>query len=140
MRSLCLSLLTGNTGEAHYELSLPPGWSGRSLHTAITSCQRVDGLVEDPDVVPLVRVGGPHANASNLVDLEDVGVLVPGAEVAALIKSSHSSHIRTAPNAGHRPQDVLDKVEHHHYTAPSHSLSENGPADSGRESEGTESD
>ena len=47
-------------------------------------------LVEDPDPVPLVGVGGPHAGGGDLVDLEHVGLLVPGAQVAAAVKILHS--------------------------------------------------
>ena len=104
----------------------------------IETLQSVDGLVEHPDVVPLVGVGGPHADASYLVDLEDVGVLVPRTEVATLIKAGHSwqeesdkpsqlttdftSHIGTATKAGHRPQAAVDEVEQQQHTQSPHSV------------------
>ena len=50
----------------------------------------IDCLVEDPDIVPLVSVGCSHTGSANLINLEHVGVLVPGSQVSALIKASHT--------------------------------------------------
>ena len=50
----------------------------------------VDLFIEDPYLAPLVGVGCPHAGRADLVKLEHVGILVPGAQVAAPVEISQS--------------------------------------------------
>ena len=50
----------------------------------------VDLFIEAPYLAPLVGVGGPHAGRADLVKLEHVGILVPGAQVAAPVEISQS--------------------------------------------------
>ena len=50
----------------------------------------VDLFIEDPYLAPLVGVGCPHAGRADLVKLEHVGILVPGAQVVAPVEISQS--------------------------------------------------
>ena len=53
----------------------------------------VDLFIEDPYLAPLVGVGCPHAGRADLVKLEHVGILVPGAQVAAPVEISQSWYV-----------------------------------------------
>ena len=50
----------------------------------------VDLFIEDSYLAPLVGVGCPHAGRADLVKLEHVGILVPGAQVPAPVEISQS--------------------------------------------------
>ena len=96
MNSALPSLLAGLA--LPFTLPYPPVLRSHGSHWAESQDEMlmylyshgVDLFIEDPYLAPLVGVGCPHAGRADLVKLEHVGILVPGAQVAAPVEISQS--------------------------------------------------
>ena len=94
MNSALPSLLAGLA--LPFTLPYPPVLRSHGSHWAESQDEMllyshgVDLFIEDPYLAPLVGVGCPHAGRADLVKLEHVRILVPGAQVAAPVEISQS--------------------------------------------------
>ena len=96
MNSALPSLLAGLA--LPFTLPYPPVLRSHGSHWAesqdevgmLMYSHGVDLFIEDSYLAPLVGVGCPHAGRADLVKLEHVCILVPGAQVAAPVEISQS--------------------------------------------------
>ena len=68
--------------------------SGNQEYVNMCYIHGVDLFIEDSDPSSLVSVGCSHAGRANLIELKDIGVFIPGAQILVSVKIANTCQQR----------------------------------------------